>query len=88
MATPVVVRALASAHIRAIDQWWHEFRPAAPGLFGQELANALELLSAVPNAAHEYSHPTVGGLRRALLRTTRYHVYYCVRDDVVIVPAV
>lgn len=52
MATKVVVSGLASAHIRAIDQWWREFRPAAPGLFGQELADALELLSAVPNAAH------------------------------------
>ena len=42
----------------------------------------------MPQAAREYPHPTVPGVRRALLRASRYHVYYVLTDDVVIVLAV
>ena len=74
--------------IRTIDSWWRENRPAAPELFSQELAAGLDLLEAVPNVGRSYGHPTVKGVRRILLRSTRYHVYYIVLEDTIVVLAV
>ena len=47
-----------------------------------------ELLESVPHIGRSYRHPTVKNVRRVLLRSTRYHVYYVVHDDAVIVLAV
>jgi hypothetical protein len=35
----------ARAQVRVIDEWWRENRPAAPALFADELANALEQMA-------------------------------------------
>ena len=84
----VVVSEDARQHALAVDTWWREHRTAAPELFLAELASALELLEALPLAGQLYDHPTLDGVRRVLLRATRYHVYYRVRDDAVVVLAV
>lgn len=66
----------ADAQIRTIDTWWRTNRPAAPDLFAEELANCFVLLEWAPKIGRPYSrHPSVQGLRRVLLRATRYHVY-------------
>ncbi len=85
---PVVVSPEAEAQIKAIDAWWRENRVAAPDLFVQELAEANGTLDILPSAGHRARHPDVKGLRRILLRATRYHVYYVVETKVVHVLAV
>jgi plasmid stabilization system protein ParE len=85
----VIIIPEAAAQIRAIDAWWSANRPAAPNLFTDELAHCLELLAQAPKIGKPYGrHPHLRGLRRALLRATRYHVYYEPRGDSVAVLAV
>ena len=84
----VVTPDRVETQIEAIDFWWRENRPAAPRLFVEELAACFDLLGCLPHVGRPYAHHEVRGLRRLLLRSTGYHVYYVVRGDVVIVVAV
>ena len=63
-------------------------RTAAPELFRNELAAALELIGLAPLAGRPYRKTQVPGVRRVLLRSTRCHVYYIVRDADALVVAV
>jgi plasmid stabilization system protein ParE len=72
----VIVVPDAELQIRAIDGWWRENRLAAPALFSEELAAAIELIAGAPRIARRRRHRGVPGLRRVLLRATRYHIYY------------
>jgi plasmid stabilization system protein ParE len=75
----------AREQAQTIDAWWRENRPSAPELFSSELAAAFSTLACAPNAGTPYPHE-LRGVRRLLLRATRYHVYYRVkRDDVLVV---
>ena len=76
MSATVRVAPQAEEQITAIDQWWRSNREAAPALFAQELAQAVSLLEAAPEIGRRTAHPFVLGLRRILLRTCRYHLYY------------
>lgn len=80
----------ADAQIERIDAWWRANRPAAPGLFGSELAGAFALLEDAPDIGHRYRRRGIPGVRRFLLPGTKYHVYYIhdERADMVIVLAV
>jgi plasmid stabilization system protein ParE len=71
----------ADAQIREIHRWWRENRSAAPGLFVEELRSAFELIGSAPGIGRVYRRAPVSGTRRVLLRKTRYHVYYVVRED-------
>ena len=88
MTFKVVTTPEAEEQIWAVGNWWLENRSAAPSLFSEELAAIFELLESVPHIGRSYRHPTVKNVRRVLLRSTRYHVYYVVHDDAVIVLAV
>jgi plasmid stabilization system protein ParE len=71
-----------------IDNWWRENRPSAPELFVSELSNALSLLAAAPKVGQPFAHPRARGVRRLLLRSTHYHVYYRAQEEAVIVVAI
>ena len=71
----------AERHIDAIDSWWRENRTASPNLFEQELAEALDLIQTWPGIGRKRRHRSITGLRRVLLRATRYHVYYASPPD-------
>ena len=88
MTFKVVTTPEADDKIRTIDSCWRENRTAAPNLFSEELAAALDLLEGIPNVGRSYGHPTVKNVRRILLRSTRYHVYYVVLGDAVVVLSV
>ena len=88
MSARVTVSPEAEAQIRAIDGWWRQNRSAAPELFVQELSEALATLQAMPSAGCIAPHPELKELRRILLRTARYHVYYVTDDETVLVLAV
>jgi plasmid stabilization system protein ParE len=72
----VIVTPEALAHIEAIDAWWTLNRSAAPELFREELASGLELIGSAPRIGRRQHSSVVPGLRRVLLRASRYHLYY------------
>lgn len=89
MSLPVVTTPEADAQILAIGDWWRTHRPGAPSLFAEELAHCFIVLAQAPDIGKPYRrHSSVPGLRRVLLRSTRYHVYYVPRPDAVGVLAV
>ncbi len=88
MTATLIVSAEAEGQIRLIDAWWRENRTKAPDLFVQELAQATATLEAMPFAGIRVDHPEVKGLRRILLRATRYHLYYVADPSTVVVLAV
>ena len=88
--TRLRVRLTRSARIqaRAVESWWREHRPLSPDLFSDELAEALELLCLHPRAGTTYESRTVPDARRLLLRSSRYHVYYRLQGDILLVMSV
>ena len=84
MKRKVVLTPAARDDAHRIDNWWRENRPAAAGLFGEELAASLSLLEVAPEMGRPYRHPGIPRLRHVLLRSTRYHVYYVIGDEAVI----
>ena len=55
-------------------------RPSAEDLFDRELSDTLSLIGEVPDIGHRYRRARIPGLRRMLLKRSRYHVYY-VHDE-------
>ena len=88
MTFRVVVPSAVELQVRSIDAWWRANRLAAPRLFIEELAAAFEMLASVPHAGRRYDHAALPSVRRLFLRTTRYHVYYQIRADEVVVLSV
>jgi hypothetical protein len=68
-----------------IDQWWIQNRGAAPNLFLEELGDALALLEMEAGVGVRQPNQAIPGLRRYLLRSTRYHLYFVYSDDVVVI---
>lgn len=76
MTVQIVVQPEAAEQTRAIDAWWRENRPKSPELFFDELGAAFALLAQAPEAGPRYQSTEIPGLRRVMLRRTRYHLYY------------
>jgi plasmid stabilization system protein ParE len=76
----IVLAAQAVQDVAEIDRWWRENRLAAPDLFLEELAAALQLIRSAPFVGRHYSATSVPHVRRFLMRATRYHVYYVIGD--------
>ena len=79
--TRLEVAPRAAAQIREVAEWWRANRPAAPLLFSAELADTLESLVEAPRSGARYAHKSHVGVRRVLLRRTRYHVYFSYDED-------
>jgi plasmid stabilization system protein ParE len=71
-----------------IDGWWVEHRSSSQNLFLEELAHALALLEVEPGVGVRVARRGIPGLRRYLLRATRYHLYFVYDDDVVVIVGV
>jgi plasmid stabilization system protein ParE len=84
----IIIAPEAQDQIEAVDAWWATHRPAAPRLFREELATALENLRALPLMGRAVRHREVKGLRRVVLRACRYHAYYVPLERAVFVLAV
>jgi plasmid stabilization system protein ParE len=69
----VELSAEAQAQVDRIDAWWRKNRPAAQGLFAEELEEAFRTLAETPAVAVRYAPKP--GVRRLLLRRTRHHLY-------------
>ena len=84
----VLVTPEAERQIVTIQAWWSEHRAIAPNLFAEELASGLDLIARLPRSGRRLRHRDVPGLRRLLLRSSRYHLYYAPADDTLFVLAV
>ena len=76
MTLSVVLTARAAEQVRAALAWWRENRRAAPDLLERELRAVLALVAAAPSLGVPARDARLAGVRRVLLRRTRYHVYY------------
>ncbi len=76
MTATVVVAETARQQIRAADDWWRGNRPDSPTLFFSEVDAALTLLATAPEIAALFRRGRRRGVRRLLLRRSRFHVYY------------
>jgi plasmid stabilization system protein ParE len=72
----VRIEPTADAQADAADDWWRANRPAARDRFAVELESAVALLSEFPGVGVPYRRREIPRLRRLLLATTRYHLYY------------
>lgn len=84
----VTVSPEAIEQAEEIDEWWRANRVAARDLFASELDAALLSLSLAPRIGQSVGHPSVKGLRRGLLRATRFHVFYRIRGETLEVVAI
>ena len=62
--------------LKSIDQWWVANRQASPDLFLDELAGAIDLLSELPDIGSPFKRTNRPGIRRLLLRRSKYCIYY------------
>ncbi len=76
MKAHVIVQPEAAGQALTIDSWWRDNRQAAPDLFADELAAPFGLLAEAPGVGRRYSARDIPGLRRLMLPSSRYHVYY------------
>lgn len=61
--------------------WWLANRDKAPHLFDEELADALEQITASPTAGQRVALSTGRSVFRRLMPKTAFHVYYEVVGD-------
>ena len=69
------------------DEWWRANRARSPDLLITEFDEAVALLRDAPHTGVAYPNDALPGVRRFLMRRTRFHVYYVVRDDTLIISA-
>jgi plasmid stabilization system protein ParE len=78
---PIEVSDLATAQIRAAEEWWRANRPAAPNAIREELERASRLIAVQPGVSARARNLSLVGVRRLLLARIRYHLYYRVVTD-------
>lgn len=78
MAAPysVIFAPESAAEVTAIAAWWHKNRLAAPGLFQQELKQALLNIAAFPEIGVRAKMPADPDVRAVALRRTGYVMFY------------
>ena len=83
MTEPLRIRVTrrAEVQIRRASEWWVANRPSAPDLLLDELESALSLIVTQPFIGSRSTNSKLSGVRRVLLRRTRYHVYYRVLTE-------
>jgi plasmid stabilization system protein ParE len=74
----IIVLPIAERQIARAMAWWREHRSAAPEAVTDELAATLAKIAAAPYTGAPYGARP--GVRRWLLPTVRYHVYYRVDE--------
>ncbi len=76
MTRRVVLVDEAEQQLKTIDHWWLAHRRASPDLFLDELDQAIGLLSKLPDIGSPFKRTDRPGIRRLLLRRSKYWVYY------------
>ena len=83
----VEVTPRAAVQIEAAATWWLKNRPVAPDAIRIDFQEAVALLSVQPGAGAKSRSPRYPELRRLYLSRVRYHVYYNVMPDKVVILA-
>ncbi|NOY89789.1 MAG: type II toxin-antitoxin system RelE/ParE family toxin [Deltaproteobacteria bacterium] len=78
----------AAEQLNVAAEWWKQNRPAAADLFTAEFRAAAELLCEVPAVGAIYPNDELRDVRRYLMRKTRFHIYYVVDANALIIAAV
>jgi hypothetical protein len=78
--------ATAQEQVRRDEAWWRANRDH-PEVFAEELAQAIQIITALPGAGTLYAQSPVPGVRRVYLRRVDAHLYYTFDDTEVIVRA-
>lgn len=76
MTCRVVIPPEVEDQLRGADEWWQANRPLARDLFLAEFEAAVRLVSEMPGVGPRFRRATIPGVRRILLRRSRYWVYY------------
>lgn len=71
-----------------IDTWWKTNRLAAPTLFREELEETLTAVTITPTLGASGADDEFPDVRRAVMKRTRYLLYYRVEGDMVVVLAI
>jgi len=71
----------AERQIRKASAWWHANRPAARGLFRQELTRGFDFITTQPEIGTKALDTPLLGIRRLHLIRIRYYLYYRIRND-------
>ncbi len=72
MTRRVVLVDEAEQQLKDIDRWWVANRQASPDLFLDELAEAIDLLSELPDIGSPFKRTRRPGIRRLLLRHSKH----------------
>jgi plasmid stabilization system protein ParE len=72
----VVRTPTASRQIREAARWWRRNRTKAPALFRDELRQGIELIAKHPEAGAVAKDVALREVRRVLMLTTQYYIYY------------
>lgn len=75
----------AAAQIEKADRWWSENRPSAPNALREDLEAAFSVLLRQPGIGAKVNNAKAASVRRLHLGRIRYHVYYRVKDGVLVV---
>lgn len=81
LALRVFFERRAAREVEDIDGWWRVNRTAAPDLFMVELEQSVSIIQAAPALGAPARSVRLPGVRRVLMRRTRYHLYYRVVGD-------
>ena len=81
MLLRLLVTADADQQIRKAAHWWRENRPAARGLFRQELERGFELVTTQPGIGVKALDVAIQGVRRLHLYRIHYFLYYRLVDN-------
>jgi len=84
VARRLIVTPRAQRQIARARAWWLKNRDKAPEAFDEELERAYALLLDRPMVGRRVHTRRRGGARVITLDRIRYHLYYEIRDDVVI----
>jgi plasmid stabilization system protein ParE len=66
----------AEEHLAEITAWWRTNRPEHPTLVMEELRAALRVLAVFPDAGLDHRPRRRPRIQKALLKRSRYYVYY------------
>lgn len=79
------ITARAAAQIERAHVWWQENRPAAPDAVRSDLRATFELLLVQPGIGTKVTGARVAGVRRMQLDRIRYHLYYRIQGEELVV---
>ncbi|MES3001082.1 MAG: type II toxin-antitoxin system RelE/ParE family toxin [Pseudomonadota bacterium] len=83
----VAITSRAAAHIERAAKWWAENRLAAQDAIHIDLRDSLSLLAEQPGIGALARSSRYPGLRRLYLSRVKYHVYYRVDGEHLVVLA-